>query len=58
MPASVHANVLVSYEVLCEERKMILRTEFRERKPPELTTVVFAGVEACHPKPGSVGRPQ
>src|SRR5262245_26496910 len=46
MPASVHDNVLVSYEVLCEERKIVLHTEFRERKPPEQTRVVFTGVVA------------
>jgi hypothetical protein len=45
MPASVHDNVLVSYEVLCEERRIVLHTEFREVKPPERTDVVFTGVE-------------
>lgn len=44
---SVHDNVLVSYEVLCERREIRLCTEFRDRgEPYELTDVVFIGVVA------------
>ncbi len=44
---SVHDNVLVSYEVNCEQRSICLHTQFRDRGPPfELTDVVFAGVVA------------
>ena len=44
---SVHDNVLVSYEVLCERREIRLRTEYRERgEPYEATDVLFTGVVA------------
>ncbi len=46
MPRSVHDNLLVSYTVLCEERRIILHTEYREVTPAERTDVRFEGVEA------------
>jgi hypothetical protein len=48
MAVSVHDNVLVSYEVQCEGRRIVLHTEFREVKPPERVDVVFVGVEGYH----------
>lgn len=46
---SVHDNFLVSYEVHSEQRKIVLRTEYRDgRVVPELTSVVFTGVEGYH----------
>jgi hypothetical protein len=48
MEISVHDNLLVSYEVLCEQREIRLHTEFRDRQPTERTDVVFRGVEAYH----------
>jgi hypothetical protein len=49
MPPSIHDNLLVSYEVRCEERIITLRTEYREEnKPTEFTNVVFEGVQGYH----------
>jgi hypothetical protein len=48
MDISVHDNVLVSYEVLCESREVRLHTEFRDKPPIERTDVIFRGVEAYH----------
>jgi hypothetical protein len=49
MTLSVHDNLLVSYEVHCEQRIITLRTEFRvEGKPTEFTDVVFEGVQGYH----------
>lgn len=46
MPLSIHDNLLLGYSVKCEERKIILHTEFRDAQPVEHTDVVFDGVEA------------
>jgi hypothetical protein len=44
--APIHDNLLISYEVHCEKRTIILRTEYRvEDKPTEFTNVVFEGVQ-------------
>lgn len=44
---SVHDNILVSYEVLCERREIRLCTEFRDcGEPYERTDVFFTGVVA------------
>ena len=49
MTLSVHDNLLVSYEVHCEQRIITLRTEFRvEGTPTEFTDVVFEGVQGYH----------
>jgi hypothetical protein len=48
MTVSVHDNHLVSYEVQCETRTITLRTEYRDRKPTEYTSVVFGGVQCYH----------
>jgi hypothetical protein len=49
MVRSVHDNYLVSYEVLSEQRKIVLRTEYRDgREVPEVTSVIFTGVEGYH----------
>ncbi len=48
MVASVHDNLLVSYEVRCEARVISLRTEYRAVQPPEVTEVVFTQVEGYH----------
>jgi hypothetical protein len=49
MALSVHDNHLVSYEVLSEQRKIVLRTEYRDGGAvPEVTTVIFTGVEGYH----------
>src|ERR1041384_6213267 len=48
MDISVHDNVLVSYEVLCEQREIRLHTEFRDQQPVEHTDITFRGVEAYH----------
>ena len=44
----MHDNFLVSYEVLCEQQEIRLRTQFRDRQPIEHTDIVFRGVEAYH----------
>jgi len=46
MEISVHDNVLVAYEVLCEQKEIRLRTGFRDRQPVEHTDIIFRGVEA------------
>ena len=49
MARSVHDNYLVSYEVLSEQRRIVLRTEHRDgRAAPEGTSVIFTGVEGYH----------
>jgi hypothetical protein len=49
MALSIHDNLLVSYEVHCEQRTITLRTEYRvENKPTEFTNVVFEGVQGYH----------
>ena len=45
----------VSYEVLCEERKILLHTRDPHGKPPEEGTVVFTGVEAYHFRDDTLG---
>lgn len=49
MSLSIHDNLLVSYEVHCEQRIITLRTEYRvENKPTEFTNVFFEGVQGYH----------
>jgi hypothetical protein len=49
MVPSVHDNELISYEVQCEARTIIVRTEFRVKdKPREFTNVIFSGVQGYH----------
>jgi hypothetical protein len=49
MALSVHDNLLISYEVQCEARTIILRTEYRaQNEPTEFTNVIFKGVEGYH----------
>src|SRR5260370_37717611 len=43
---SVHDNFVYGYTVLCEERRIVLNTHFRDGGASELTDVVFDGVEA------------
>ncbi len=46
MELSVHDNLLVSYEVQCEARRITLRTECRvPEKPTEFTNMIFDGVQ-------------
>jgi hypothetical protein len=49
MAASVHDNLLISYEVRCEARTIILRTEYRvKNEPTEFTNVIFKDVQGYH----------
>lgn len=49
MARSVHDNYLVSYEVFSEQRRIVLRTEYRGgRAAPEVTSVIFTKVEGYH----------
>src|ERR1700681_3426205 len=49
MVLSVHDNELISYEIQCEARTIIVRTEFRVKdKPTEFTNVIFRGVQGYH----------
>jgi hypothetical protein len=49
MTPSIHDNLLVSYEVQCEQRTITLRTQCREEnKPTEFTNVVLEGVQGYH----------
>jgi hypothetical protein len=43
---SVHDNYVTGYSVSCENRRIVLHTEFREREPNERTDIVFSGIEA------------
>ena len=45
---SVHDNRLTAYSVLAAEKKIVLRTEFRDREPYEFTDIVFEDVLAYH----------
>ena len=49
MAPSVHDNYIISYEVHCEKRTILLRTEYREHdKVIEFTNVYFEEVVAYH----------
>jgi hypothetical protein len=43
---SVHDNRIIAYFVLAKEKRIILETEFCDRKPHEFTDVIFEGVLA------------
>jgi len=46
MALSVHDNLLVSYEVRCDARTILLRTEHRAKNAPtEFVNVIFKGVQ-------------
>ena len=45
---SVHDNNIYAYSVLCEQRRLILYTEFTHGTSKEYTDVVFTGVVAHH----------
>jgi hypothetical protein len=46
MALSVHDNLLISYEVQCEARTIILRTEYRVKSgPTEFINVIFKEVQ-------------
>ena len=49
MALSIHDNLLVSYEVQCEARTIMLHAEYRvENEPTQFTNVVFKGVQGYH----------
>jgi hypothetical protein len=49
MAVSVHDNLLISYEVQCEARTIILRTGYRvKNEPTEFTNVIFKDVQGYH----------
>jgi len=49
MTRSIHDNLIVSYEVQCEARIIVLHTEYHVfDKPAEYTNIVFTGVEGYH----------
>ena len=46
MALSVHDNLLVSYEVRCDARAILLRTEHRAKnEPTDFVNVIFKGVQ-------------
>jgi hypothetical protein len=46
MALSIHDNLLISYEVRCDVRTIVLRTEYRVKgKPSEFVNVIFEGVQ-------------
>jgi len=45
---SVHDNFVYAYDVHCEQRRIVLHTEFRDRPPAEQTDVIFSDVVAHH----------
>jgi hypothetical protein len=49
MALSIHDNRLVSYEVQCEVRTILLRTEYRvKNQPTEFVNVIFRGLQGYH----------
>lgn len=45
MPLSIHDNRLISYEVQCEARTIIIHTENRDNNPTEFAKVIFNDVQ-------------
>src|SRR4051794_10088518 len=45
---SVHDNNVYAYAALCEQRRIVLHTEYRDGDAGEYTDVVFGGVVAHH----------
>lgn len=45
---SIHDNIVTSYSVSCENREIVLHTEFRDQEPNERTDIVFLDVEAYY----------
>ena len=46
MALSIHDNLLISYEVHCEARTIILHTEYRlKNEPTKFTDAIFKGVQ-------------
>ena len=45
---SIHDNNVFAIDIRCEEKVIVLHTEFREGTPPEYVDVVFSGVVAHH----------
>jgi hypothetical protein len=46
MALTVHDNLLISYEVRCDVRTILLRTEHRvKNEPTEFVNVIFKGVQ-------------
>ena len=46
MALSVHDSMLISYEVQCEARTIMLRTEYRvKNEPTKFTNLIFKGVQ-------------
>lgn len=43
---SIHDNIIYAYSVLCEQRRLVLHTEYRSESVKEYTDVVFKGVVA------------
>jgi hypothetical protein len=49
MAPTVHDNLLISYEVQCEARTIILRTEYRvKNEPTKSVNVIFTDVQGYH----------
>jgi|SRR5450631_2725262 hypothetical protein len=56
MMLSIHDNLLISYEVHCENRIILLHTEYRvASKPSEFRGVVFEGVQGYNLKNDAFG---
>jgi hypothetical protein len=45
---SIHDNNVYAYAVHCEQRRIVLHTEYRDGRAEEYTDVVFSGVVAHH----------
>jgi len=45
---SVHDNRIIAYSVFAAEKRIVIQTEFCDRKPHELTNIVFDDVLAYH----------
>ncbi|MHC4131868.1 MAG: hypothetical protein ACYSSP_00625 [Planctomycetota bacterium] len=43
---SIHDNLVIGYNVLCDEQKIVLHTEYTHGNKHEKTNVVFSRVEA------------
>jgi len=45
---SIHDNIVYVFAVACEERRIVLHTEFRDGGAEEFTDVVLSGAVAHH----------
>lgn len=45
-PPSIHDNFIYAYSVFCQDRRIVLHTEYRDGSAQEFKDVIFSGVAA------------